>query len=112
MRTGAGRTADGYILGVPPWTRYAPWERRKWRREDSIKQLFGVWYDDNHDSSEEDLDAGVAPPIGPILTDKGEFTQDDERRSEKLQRKRAPSAEEEKTSARSYCECCPGGSYG
>jgi hypothetical protein len=43
--------------------------------------LFGVWYDDNHDSSAEDLDAGVAPPFGPVLTDKGEFTQDDERRS-------------------------------
>jgi len=64
--------------------------------------LFDVWYDDNHDSRPEDLGAGVAPPFGPVFTDKGEFTQDDERRSEKLQRKRAPSAEEEKTSARSY----------
>jgi hypothetical protein len=64
--------------------------------------LFDVWYDDNHDSRPEDLGARVAPPFGPVFTDKGEFTQDDERRSEKLQRKRAPSAEEEKTSARSY----------
>jgi hypothetical protein len=47
----------------------------------TTEQLFDVWFDDNHDSRPEDLGAGVAPSFGPVLIDKGEFTQDDERRS-------------------------------